>query len=293
MPVVYIDILFAENFIIDFLLIYCSCKIYGSFSGKLRMCISSLIAALYSVAAVICPEILSNPIAGFAVSLPIVYLSFMPQSRQGFYKSLACFYAVCFAFSGFINLLIYMTDFARIFGGIFFDGAIYLPVSTFKVLIFAGFCAFAVLKITVVLKRTFLQSDSFRRVCIKCGDKTVAADGFIDTGNMLFEPSSQMPVTVMDKELITKLFDVRLCSFIVSKDIASIYEFYSHMKWYIIPYGTVSGKGFMLAFCPDYITFYDKSKNETAATGLIGISDKSLMADGYKFIINPNSLKKG
>ena len=293
MPVIYIDIFFIENFIIDFLLILCSVKISPSFAKKSRIVFASLIAAAYSVAAVFCLKILNNPITGVAVSFVIVYIAFLPQDIRNFVKSMAYFYAVCFIFGGFVNVLIYMTDFARIFGGVFFDGAVYLPFSTFKIVLFTVLCWLIVTKTADVIKRALQHSCSMRRVCVKCCGKSFESSGFIDTGNMLFERSSHLPVTVMDKSCIAKLFDERLCRFILSKDIASIYEFYGDLKWFIIPYSTVSGKSLMLAFMPESVIISNNTEKKCITECLIGISEKKLSADGCKFIINPNSLKKG
>lgn len=293
MPVIYIDILFIENFIIDFLLILCSVKISPGFTKKTRIFFASFIAAGYSVAAVLYPRIFTLPMLGIAASFLIVYTAFLPHDIHTFFKSLGYFYAVCFVFAGFINALIYMTDFARILGGIFFDGAIYLPLSTFKVILFAVLCSILVIKTADIIKRAMRCSNTYRQVCVKCRGKSFKADGFIDTGNMLFEQSSHLPVTVMDKSCITKLFDEKLCSFIFSKDLASIYEFYGDLKWYIIPYSTVSGKSFMLGFMPDSITVSGNDFEKCTAKCLVGISEKKLSADGCRFIINPNSLMKG
>lgn len=293
MPVVYIDILFAENLIIDYLLILCSVKISPCESGKTRIFVSALIGALYSVVAVFYPVFTGNCVVGFAVSFAIVYIAFAPRSLHGFYKSTAYFYGVCFVFSGFINLLIFATDFAAVSDAVFLKGSVYMPFSTFKVLMFAGLCAFAVLKGFAVIKRMFLQSDSFCRVSITCGKKTVTADGFVDTGNMLFDSSTNLPVMVMDKSLVPKLFDCRLSELIVQKDIASVYEFYGEFNWRLVSYTAVSGEGVMIAFMPDKISICSKNLPCISTKCLVAISDRYIRADGCRFIINPDCLKKG
>lgn len=96
--IIYVDILFLENFILDFILLLATKMICGSHWKILRMILASFIGGIYTVFAF--ASGLRNSIVDFIVSLLMVWISFGIQNKRYFQKHLGVFYLASIVFGG-------------------------------------------------------------------------------------------------------------------------------------------------------------------------------------------------
>lgn len=101
MQEVFVDVLAAENFIMDYFILYMTSKIlYVGGNGKpsklvLRMAISSGVGVLYTVLSVtLLQRVFSLFMFKIALSCVMVYIAFKPVHIKGLLKAIGCFYGV-------------------------------------------------------------------------------------------------------------------------------------------------------------------------------------------------------
>ena len=100
MQAVFIDILAAENFIMDYFILHMTSKILymgGKKPAKLglRIGISSGIGVVYTVLSVtLLQRVLSLFVFKLALSCVMVYVAFKPEHVKGLFKAMGCFYGV-------------------------------------------------------------------------------------------------------------------------------------------------------------------------------------------------------
>lgn len=100
-PYVYIDVLVAENFFINFMLIYTIKRYYKIKTNIFNMIVGTFIGALYVVVGFY-PElhILYTLIMKITVSVIMIAVSFNPKGLRKFFNYLIAFYIEAFMLGG-------------------------------------------------------------------------------------------------------------------------------------------------------------------------------------------------
>lgn len=224
MPVVYIDVLFLINFIIDTSLLITSATFCGQPLKILRTVAGGFFGGVYACLTVVFP-ILSY--LKFPVSLIILTITFAPKPKKQFLKLLSAFYLQTFLLSGSITT------------------TLYYPLTTPKLLITA-LPLLAV--ITYFYKKQKNRLLTYGKNCTvnltACG-KTLQIKGIIDSGNSLTDPLSGLPVIVTSAENFAR---GEILGKIKNKDFA---ELMLTGKFYIIPCKTLSGENILLGTKPE------------------------------------------
>ena len=103
------------------------------------------------------------------------------------------------------------------------------------------------------------------------GEKSVSGKGLVDTGNHLKDPFSGQPVSVGEKQFLTKLLEE-----------TPIYRY--------IPYHSLgNNQGMIPAFQASYIEFKVEEKWQRIEKPWIAISNEKISADGeYELILQPD-----
>ena len=101
MEVVYIDVLAAINFAVDFLLLLATARLAGAYARRARLLAGAAAGAAYAVlTAFPIPGVLLWPPVRLAVGLGMVRLAFGPQGRTALGKRFLLFLLVSFGFAG-------------------------------------------------------------------------------------------------------------------------------------------------------------------------------------------------
>ena len=208
--VVYLDILFIYNFIINTLLLYASGYVLKLKIRWLRLVLGGSFGAFYGIFSVVCN--INSFLNGFLKLLcafVMVYISYR-QSLRGYIRLLCTLFVSSFCLCG-----IYMAfaTFAKLEGN---NNALFLNLGyPYIFLIFLGFLF--ILNLFIESSYTKIRKrELYKSVEIENNGKKIKLSGFIDTGNTLTTPEG-FPVAFVNKSFTDKIIEKNnLCSIVFS-----------------------------------------------------------------------------
>ncbi len=277
--IVYLDMLFLINFIINLILLKITCIFMKCPSKLLKLCVASLLGGIYAVC-FFCPGAKSFYIFPFKVivSMIMVLIALPKCGLIKFMKSCAVFYLTSFSFAGIMLALVYFTSFAD--SGMFYSdkGIFYFDISI-STLIISSFVVYILLWLVsaVFTKNKMI---GIRELRIRLGQRECVLSALCDTGNLLTDPISKMPVIIADKNSVLPLFPLGIPDMLNGCT--------SDVKLRIIPYSSLGAKNEMMTgFVPDRVELDGKQ----AEGVIVGISENALSeTDEYNALFNPNIL---
>ncbi len=288
---IYLDVVIVENLIMDAIIIYATAIVLKVKIRHLRIIISSLIGAIYSVLSYISDlEIYNNLFLKIFLSIVMVYIAFSPQNIKTLMKQILIFYLTSFLFGGVAFALIYVIKPQEIL----MKNGLFLGMYPLKTVFLGAIVATAIL-ITAfkVVKSNITKKDMMCNVSIELNNKTVNIKTMIDTGNMLKEPISGLPVIVVEntalyelipKEILDNLDDILGGDFQkIPDNIKSTYI--AKLKW--IPYSSLGKQNGMLVGIKADKAIVEKDDQVIGHDNVIvGIYNKSLTKRGeYRGLI--------
>lgn len=288
---IYLDIVIIENLIMNAIIIYATAVVLKVKIRHLRIIISSLIGAIYSVASYISDlEIYNNFFLKIFLSIVMVYIAFIPQNIKSLMKQMLIFYLTSFLFGGVAFALIYVIKPQEI---LMKDG-LFLGMYPLKT-IFLGAIVATIILITAfkVVKSNITKKDMMCNVSIKINDKAINIKTIIDTGNMLKEPISGLPVIVVEntalyelipKEILDNLDDILGGDFEkIPDDIKS--KYIAKLKW--IPYSSLGKQnGMLVGIKADKVIVEKEDQFIEHNNVIVGVYNRSLTKKGeYRGLI--------
>lgn len=287
---IYIDIVLIENVIMNYIILFATAIVLKLKKNYLRIFLSSLIGAIYSVVAYVgILKIYSSIFLKIVLSILIVYIAFNPQNLKKMWKDLVIFYLTSFVFGGVAFALIYVIKPQDIL----MKNGLFLGTYPLKTILLGSIVAFIVILIALkIIKGKFSKKDMFCDIEIKINNNNIKTKAMIDTGNCLKEPITNMPVIVIEhtllyecipKEILNNLDNIIGGDFEeIPKEIKEKYI----SKFKLIPYSSLGKQnGMLLGLKSEYVkVISDEKENETKA--VIGIYNKSLTKRGeYRALI--------
>jgi len=261
----YVEYIFAENFLIDFILLYITGNLFKLKIIYKRLIIASLIGAIYVILIAYTQKtFMTYFIVKISVSILMIMVAYDIKGIIRNIKVVLCFYIVTLIMAGTVFALYSFTN-NRV---------------TVNIIIISIFMGFAVLKFLFYeIKLRKEKNNYIRTVTIKVNDKIKSFRAFIDTGNELVDPMSGKPVIIVDIDILGD---------ILGDDVTrEILEFYKNkgksyenlfleknykLKLRVIRYNTISNKDeLMICIIPDNITISGNDKNIIKADAVIGI----------------------
>lgn len=273
MPVVYVDVLFLVNFIMDYIVAATVAVLMKSDTKQRRLILSSALGALYSVGIFFCDiSFLYSLAAKFIVSLILVWITFSPKGRKNFIKYVIGFYGTNILFGGTVFVSLYMTGLGTKIGAVVKNGVIYFDISIIYLLAASGF---AYMLITIYIKGIKGgRKRQFYNIEIGVNGKNTILRALVDTGNALFEQSTGLTVVVAENTYTDEIINLQ-------KD---------GQKIYIIPFKALgTDGGVIMGFRPDYMRIIQDGKYISDV--IVGVYDGKLSAnEDYHALINPSAI---
>ena len=264
METIYIDRLFALNFIIDYFILLGSAKVSGVKLRRRRYLISAVFGALYAALSVL-------PDAAFLSLAPIKLISGVLMALIAFGKEerlLRCtivFFAVSALFGGAVWAI-------SLGSGVSASGAVYIPLSM-PVLVFSFGIIYAVLSLVFRCTAKNAGRQIFD-VEVTHNGSTARLRALCDTGNELIDPVTGDGVMIASASALGGI--IPDCEKISAENL----DKYSGLRLRLIPYHAVGTSGGLLpAFRPERITVNGKERDDI----LIAISDQ-VGGDGFNAI---------
>lgn len=273
---IYVDVVFLENIVLNYIIIFSTAIISKSKIKHYRILIASSIGGVFSIVNYLLDMSLrTNILVKILLSILIILISFQTNDIYIIFKQLMFFYLVSFTYGGIAFMLLFFISPQNVnFSENHFVGTypikITLLASTIGVIIIAI--------ISKVLKDRFLAKEMLYDLEIFYNGKTKKVKTMLDTGNLLKEPISMADVVIVEKnslkEIVSENILENITSIIDGKwiDSNNIHSY----KIKVIPFSSLGNEnGMLIGFKPDYIKVY--YENEIVRNDvLIGIYDGKL-----------------
>lgn len=288
--VVYIDILFCVNFIINYIILILTSVFLNTPAKRSRMVCGALLGALYA-SFMFFPSLhwLYSWLLKILFSLSIILTSFGFGNIKRFIKTVALFFVISAVLAG-ISLAAYtftgMASYITLKNGITY---IDVPLSVLAASVALAYIAtifFA--KIT----KSRLPKTLDCTVEIWAFGNSIRLNGFVDTGNVLFDPVFSVPVIIAEYGAVSKLIPPDYRNIFrddPSKLKAdSIPQMDWGLKFRLVSCSGAAGNGVMPAFRPDKLIITNQGKSITTGAVLVGVCKNRVSGDGkYSVLLHP------
>lgn len=294
---VYGDIIFAENFVMNYLILFSTAKLTRSRYKKINIILASIAGAFYSVFYYFPGyEYLYTWFLKVVFSLFIIAVAFVPYTLKEFGRITAVFYIISLLFGGAAFGIYYFIN------GIDFSykGIFYMESFPAKLLLISIISAYIIIKFSwgYIIPRV-RREKILINISILQEKKSVYSVALVDTGNSLTDPLTNLPVLIAEYEIVKELLPVEIQKiFENNKDnnlnvLASVLlasEWLTKFKF--IPFKSLGNEnGMLIGFKPDAIIIEDKSIRKDVKDIIVAIYNKRLSKDGeYSSLMHPDIL---
>ena len=288
---VYIDIIFIENIVINYIILYATGIVSKSKINQKKMIISSLIGAVYSVIYYILKiNIYSNMIVKLMLSIAMVYIAFETKNFKILIKKLVLFYLVSFVFAGAALGIIYMVNTQNIT----IQNGMIVGSYTLKTILIGIVVAFIVIIIGFnFAKGKLSKKDLIYNIKIYINGKNVKTKAMMDTGNFLKEPITNIPVAVVEHTLLYEIIPKEILNNIEKvlggdfKDIPEDIQNQYISKLKVIPFSSLGKQnGMLLGIKADKLEIEIEENIKEIQKVIIGVYTKSLTKRGeYRALV--------
>ena len=288
---IYVDILFLQNFILNFIILLGTGIISKSKIKFVKIVVASITGATYVIMYYyIRNKIYSNILMKIILSIFMLYIAFTPKSFKEILKMIVYFYLTSFAFGGAAIAAIYVMDTQKIT----IQNGIIVGDYTIKTVFLGVIVAFGVVIFAFkFVKAKFSKKDLLCNIVIKLNQKEIKTKALLDTGNLLKEPITNIPVVVAEYNLLEDVIPKEILDNIeniLGGDLSQISEetkneYMSRLK--VIPFTSLGKQnGMLLGLKADMVVIEEEKNTKNIDKVIIGIYTKKLSKrDEYKALV--------
>ena len=206
--IVYLDVFFMINFIMDYMIILITSKIAKIKKNRIRKLAGAGFGALYSVIVIkpLTNHLFKITLVNILVAAVMVLISFGFISASVYIKNVLLLFVVSFTMSGIINYLYYSTIIGKYVRNVL-SGNSNKVVNARKfilVSVLAYILLSAIVRIIFIIRK---DMELYYDVKITFKGKSVVVRGLYDTGNGLTEPVSGKMVHIAEYEILKPLLE--------------------------------------------------------------------------------------
>ena len=212
--ILYADIVLLENLCINYIILLITGKILKSEIKVLRLVLASVIGGIYAVISyIVSTKALISVIIKIFISLIMIKISFNSKSIKQIIYEIITFYLITFGLGGCVFAIMFSFGNTNI---IIKNGTL-IGISSVKILIIGIVFGSMIITKTVKIIKNILKTNSvYGRIRIKINNKEIETSAMLDTGNLLVDPISKIPVVIVEKNKLKN---------IISEDILNISNF--------------------------------------------------------------------
>lgn len=290
---IYLDVVFLENLFMNYIILFATALINKLEIKLMRIAISSFIGSLYALINI--TQILSSSlgiILKIFLSIAMIYIAFKPENIKKCIKQLLIFYLTSFTFGGVAFALLYFINPRELL----MKNGVYIGTYTLKIALLGGIVGFVIITIAFnIIKGKINKKDMFCEIEIQINNKKQKMMAMLDTGNLLKEPITGVPVAIVEKEKLQDILPKEILENIdkiiegkIEEDM-QIYEYLS--KFRVIPFSSLGKQnGLLLGIKADYIKIEDNT-NENVIIGIY--EDKLSKNNIYHALISLDMIEGG
>lgn len=291
--IIYVDVLLAINFIVDYLLLLCLNKLTGRRSKTYRICLAASVGALSSLV-IFLPQmnLISQLLFKLLVSATMILALNKPLCIKQYLKEFGLFYLVTMFFGG-IVFGIYTTITPQ--NMVVANGTMYFYIPSLLLIGCIGVSYLAVVIFKNILERSLLTCGEYS-VTVSVFGKKQNFKGFVDTGNFLKDPFSDTPVVVCSISDAGSIIPKEL-KHIIEKEEALDSEKILNLddktrkQLRLIPFNTVNTTGIMPALRADFIEVLSDNKLFMYPNVYLAISKDKIGGGDYNLLLSPQLMK--
>ena len=263
--VVYSDVLFLLNFALDFLCLFITARLLNRKTTTSRLCIASVLGALYAFV----PYLAEMKVY---LSLPMHLLSALSlcliafKGRERIAISLITFISASALLGGLITAIYSLVGEYSL--GIYRDVSLGSFIVILAVSLLIAICYLLIFRKSISVKSVGLRI----LVC----DQVIQARMLCDSGNLVTEPFSALPVVILSSTCLPPPLDAPTAD-----------SFPLNLR--AVPCATVGGRRCYLAFRPQMIEIITLGSKPKCVDAYIAIDTESKSFSGYDGIL-PTSL---
>jgi len=289
-PVVYVDVLFFVNLIVNYFILLGTRRAVGADGSRWRMVGGAALGALYSMI-IFFPNLpwFLTLLTKLIFAASIVTAAFGFVERKRFLRLLAWFFTLSFAFAGIMIALWYV---ASPPGMAVHNGVVYVNLPPLA-LILSSAAAYVIFGF---IQRFFgtRRKNTMCKVTISVGEKSVTVDALIDTGHALKETFSGSPVIICEYSAVQPLIPPPLHRLFSEQpgegETDRLKENPDWARRYrMIPCTTIAGTGILPAFKADATEVSVEGKREKIGA-YIAVSKTSLSGGEYHALLSPEAV---
>lgn len=279
---IYLDVVLVENLCMNYIILFATGYLLKRKMNHIRLVLSAFMGGIYSILAYMqILQIYSHFCLKILLSVVMVYIAYHAKNIKNLAKELLFFYLTSFVFGGCAFALLYFVKPQEI---LMLNGS-YVGTYPLKIAILGGIVGFTITAICFhFVKAKLTKKDMYCNLCIFFGEKQIQVKALIDTGNMLKDPITRMPVIVVEKHILQNILPDSILenlNQIIGGDVPE--EVYQDenleyiTKFRVIPFSSI-GKtnGMLLGLKASKIILEQEETNRTIENVIIGIYDHSL-----------------
>ncbi len=280
--ILYLDIIFLENLCMNYIILYATALISKNKIKKGRLLLSSLIGGIYAVISLFSMfQMYTGVVFKILISILMVHIAYKPEGVKELAKKLLMFYLTSFAFGGCAYALLYIIKPQNIF----MKNGLYIGTYPIKIVLLGGLVGFSlIVSVFKMVKSKIGKRDIYCYIEVEFNNKKVALKSLVDTGNMLKDPISNMPVIVVQKEKLENMIPKEILDNIekiVSGESDSIFKLIENSelvsKFRLIPFSSLGTQhGLLLGFKADNVHIEYNDEIKESKNVIIGIIEKQL-----------------
>lgn len=273
---VYLDVVFLENIVLNYIIILSTAIISKSKINTKRIIFSSAIGGIFSILNYIVNfNFISSIFLKIILSIIIIVIAFNSKSIKRILKLIIFFYLVSFTFGGIAFMLLFFINPENVV----ITNNHFVGTYPLKMAVLAGGIGFIVISLTTgIIKDRMSKKSMICDLEIFYKGKCKKIKTMLDTGNLLKEPISGADVIIVEKESLKEIVSKEILTNI-SKILKGEWIEDSNVhsyKFKLIPFSSLGNdNGLLIGFKPDYVKIYSDEeflRNDV----LIGIYDGKL-----------------
>lgn len=289
MQVLYIDVLFALNLIMDFYIFIIAAILFNHSIKKCNLIIGSLLAAGLYCLGFLVPVLreLSLYLYYFWIPVMPIFIIFKPSTLKMFMKVFLISHFAAFLIGG----AVFNSYYTCLSLGIVHSLSMLIPIVVGGII-----CLVIYLSSNFIRKRFIMPHFEYDLDLYKSGEK-INLKGFLDSGNCLYTISSHKPVSVVPYENMEPLLSeeerqvIGEClAYGIQETLDKVHK--EIAKIYLIPYESVGCKeGILLGIVVDQMTISKGSYRQVFDKCVIGVAEKDVFhGRNYSALIHPDYL---
>lgn len=290
--IVYVDLIFIENMIINYAILYMTIYFNHEKKSTIKIFISSLIGSVYAIISIINNNIfINNIVVKTLLSLLMVYIICPYNNITKIGEFLIVFYIISLIGGGLSIALEYTI----------FNNSINIKngmmILNYPSIISAIGLIFGIIIIKILIRninKNILTKNIYYDVEIIIDGKKAKVKGMLDTGNMLEDPISKSPVIIVTKNGIEKLLNQKLLKdiklILEGNKIGELTNCESIKRVRLIPFSSLGNEhGILIGIKPDKVIVDNIRKNNV----IIGVYEKKFSRiKRYDALIGLNLFKE-